>query len=104
MKTSKRKSAEHLLESIKSSTVFGKKKNVIPKHAEKAAPYRSDEGRAKVPSSKSRILSTAKVDEPVYSGDLELSIGLGYNKGGLQVLMKQEIRDAGKKTSQLENC
>ncbi len=102
MKTPKKKSAEHILESIKSSTVFGKKRGVVPKHADKSAPYRSDEGKAKIPSSKSRILSTSKVEEPVYSGSLELNVGLGYNKGGLQVLMKEEIRDSGKKTSQLE--
>lgn len=105
---SKKKTAEHILETIKASSVFGSKRkqenpntgNVV---AEKIVPFRSDADKKKVPSSKARLVNTFANQQQAYSGEQELNVGLGYNKGGFQVLMKTEIKDAGKKTSQLED-
>jgi len=98
---SKKNTPEYILASIEASTVFGKKKNITPKRMMKEEPYRSDNGR-KIPSLKTNIHNTLANQETPYSGELELNVGLGYNKGGLQVLLKKELKDAGKKTSQLE--
>lgn len=99
----KTESVEYVLGQIKESTVFGKKKNVIPQKRKKDPPYRSDADKPRIPSSNSKLYNTYAKREDKYSGNMELSIGLGYNKGGLQVLLKKEIKDAGKKTSQLED-
>ncbi len=99
----KKESAEHLLNQIKESTVFGKKLQVQALRCVQPEPYRSDSDAPVIPSSTSRKVNTFAVEPKQYSGAQELSIGLGYNKGGLQVLMKKELRDAGKKTSQLED-
>lgn len=105
---SKKKSAEFIMESIKASTVFGaKRKEENPNTGkvikEKVIPFRSDAGIKRIPSANTRAINTFAKEQHEYSGEQELNVGLGYNKGGFQVLMKTEIKDAGKKTSQLED-
>jgi hypothetical protein len=99
----KKKQADYILEQIQQSTVFGKKeRNCAPSGIEKPGSYRSDDDRPKIPSYAGRKHNTLANQKAEYSGELELSVGIGYNKGGMQTLLKSEIRDAGKKTSQLE--
>ncbi len=102
----KKKTAEHIMECIKASTVFGNKRKQenpnIGKTLDSVVPFRSDSGKEKIPSSKARVINTFAKQQQTYSGEQQLNVGLGYNKGGFQVLMKTEIKDAGKKTSQLE--
>lgn len=105
---SKKLSAEYLLEQIQGSSVFGKARKAanpntgVAVRAEKTS-VRSDEGKPRIPSADTRVINTFANPVVKYSGKQELSVGLGYNKGGLQVLMKTELKDAGKKTSQLDD-
>lgn len=102
----KNKSAEYVLEQIKSSSVFGKSKKY---HVEgqqehkfsKPESYRSDAGKPRVPSKDSYVGTTAKQEKQDYTGDLKLGVGPAFNKGGLQVLLEGEEKMSGKKTVQL---
>lgn len=92
--------ADKILKQIEESSVFGRKRGVKPKRKiETQFNVRETEA---VPSHGARVHSTAKVEPPKYTGELELNVGVGYNKGGLQTLLKSELRDAGKKTNQLQ--
>ena len=109
------KEAQKILNQIARSVVVGKSRRLPDKkkregfHFEdeekldfRIDNFRSDATQKKISSADTRRGQAKSKEKDVYTGTEKLAVGLGYNKGGLQVLLETEIKDAGKKTSQLE--